>query len=121
MERSTDTTGLLSALAVLREGRHAGRDETRRLVAGVLAGSVELESFGMWLVALAELGESAAEIAGVADALRERMVPVHGPAGIVADTCGTGGDGSGSFNVSTAAALWRRRPACRWRSMATAR
>lgn len=104
METGTDTPEIAPSLARLRAGRHAGRDETRRLVAGVLAGSVDLESFGMWLVALADLGESAAEIAGVADALRERMVPVR-TAGIVADTCGTGGDGSGSFNVSTAAAL----------------
>ena len=105
MERSADTQGLISSLEALRAGRHAGRDETRQLVGGVLSGSVDLEAFGAWLVALADLGESAAEIAGVADALRERMVPVRATAGIVADTCGTGGDGSGSFNVSTAAAL----------------
>ncbi len=105
MERSTDTHGPGASLAALRAGRHAGRDETRQLVGGVLSGSVDLEAFGAWLVALADLGESAAEIAGVADALRERMVPVRATAGIIADTCGTGGDGSGSFNVSTAAAL----------------
>jgi anthranilate phosphoribosyltransferase len=104
MEPVADTPEMTSSLERLRAGVHADRDETRRLVAGVLAGSVDLEAFGAWLVALADLGESATEIAGVADALRERMVPVRA-AGIVADTCGTGGDGSGSFNVSTAAAL----------------
>ena len=89
----------------LRAGRHCGREESRRLVDGVLDGSVDPAAFGDWLVALADLGESADEIAGVADALRARMLVVPRAAGTVADTCGTGGDGSGSFNISTAAAL----------------
>jgi len=84
---------------------------------GVLAGTVDLDAFGRWLVALAETGETAAEVAGVAAALRARMLPLeHGlPAGtLVADTCGTGGDGSGSFNISTAAAIVAApaRPTC---------
>lgn len=97
-----------SLTADLRGGRRAGADEVRRLVDGVLAGGVDLDAFGRWLAALADAGESASEIAGVAAALRNRMLrlPAALPAGtIVADTCGTGGDGSGSFNVSTAAAL----------------
>ncbi|MFN5756073.1 MAG: anthranilate phosphoribosyltransferase [Planctomycetia bacterium] len=89
----------------LRRGEHASHDETRRLVEGVLAGSVDLDAFGGWLVTLADLGESADEIAGVAAALRARMLPVAHALPIVADTCGTGGDGSGSFNISTAAAI----------------
>ena len=100
-----DTPDIASSLGRLRQGLHAGRDETRQLVDGVLAGSVDLDAFGLWLVALADLGESADEIAGVAEALRSRMLPVHTIHPIVADTCGTGGDGSGSFNISTAAAL----------------
>ncbi len=83
--------------------------EVRGLVEGVLAGSVELDAFGRWLVALADAGETAGEIAGVAAGLRGRMLPIDRtrlPAeAIVADTCGTGGDASGSFNISTAAAL----------------
>jgi anthranilate phosphoribosyltransferase len=105
MDRPTDTPDILPSLDRLRQGFHASRDETRRLVDGVLAGSVDLEHFGQWLLALADLGESADEIAGVAEALRGRMLPVHTTHAIVADTCGTGGDGCGSFNISTAAAL----------------
>jgi len=75
------------------------------LVAGVLDGSLDLDAFGRWLVALADLGESAAEIAGVAEALRGKMLPVTHGLPLVADTCGTGGDGSGTFNISTAAAI----------------
>ena len=94
-----------TSTARLRDGVHASRSETAALVAGVLSGGIDLEAFGRWLVALADLGESAAEIAGVAEALRGRMLPVARGHATVADTCGTGGDGSGSFNVSTAAAL----------------
>jgi anthranilate phosphoribosyltransferase len=103
--RPADTPDILDSLARLRQGSHAGREETRRLVDGVLAGTVDLERFGQWLLALADLGESADEIAGVAEALRGRMLPVHTRHAVVADTCGTGGDGCGSFNISTAAAI----------------
>ena len=92
--------------ANLRAGRRVGADDVRRLVEGVLAGSVDLDAFGRWLVALADAGETAAEITGVAAALRARMLRLPDTGRTpVADTCGTGGDGSGSFNVSTAAAL----------------
>jgi anthranilate phosphoribosyltransferase len=90
--------------ADLGTGQRRCRADVERLVAGVLAGTVDLDAFGRWLVALADLGESAAEIAGVAAALRGRMLPIAA-VGLVADTCGTGGDGSGSFNISTAAAI----------------
>ena len=105
MDRPADTPDILDSLARLRRGSHASREETQRLVEGVLAGTVDLELFGQWLLALADLGESANEIAGVAAALRGRMLPVHTTHAVVADTCGTGGDGCGSFNISTAAAI----------------
>jgi anthranilate phosphoribosyltransferase len=93
----------------LASGRRAASVDVRRLIDAVLAGDVPLQSFGEWLTALADLGESAAEIAGVAAALRGRMLPVpreaFPPSTAIADTCGTGGDGSGSFNISTAAGI----------------
>jgi anthranilate phosphoribosyltransferase len=49
-------------------------------------------------------GETVEELAGFATAMRERVVRVDAPEGVV-DTCGTGGDGSGTFNISTTAAL----------------
>ena len=99
---------LAASTARLRTGHHAPAEEARLLVEAVLAATIEPGPFGDWLVALADLGESSAEIAGVAAALRGRMlaVPRSGLAATaVADTCGTGGDGSGSFNISTAAGL----------------
>ena len=89
----------------LRRGVRRPAGEVRGLIEGVLAGTIDLDAFGEWLVALADLGESATEIAGVAAALRGRMLPVGHGATAVADTCGTGGDGSGSFNISTAAGI----------------
>ncbi|MFM8890928.1 MAG: anthranilate phosphoribosyltransferase [Planctomycetia bacterium] len=105
MPSPQDTPDLEASRAGLRQGRHASRTETRSICTGVLAGDVDMTAFGAWLEALADLGESADEIAGVADSLRERMVPVRSHHALVADTCGTGGDGSGSVNISTAAAL----------------
>lgn len=97
-----------AATAALPRGERLTADDVRTLTDGVLAGTIDLDAFGRWLVALADAGETAAEIAGVAAALRARMLSL--PAGLptdvlVADTCGTGGDGSGSFNISTAAAI----------------
>jgi anthranilate phosphoribosyltransferase len=104
----TDSFDLEARAAAVSRGERMTAGEVRELVAGVLAGEVALEAFGRWLTALADAGETAAEIAGVAAALRERMLPLAAalPADtLVADTCGTGGDGSGSFNISTAAAI----------------
>lgn len=106
MSAPPDTRALLAAsTAQLASGTHASRGETAALVEAALAGAIDLADLGRWLVALADLGESAPEITGVADALRARMRPVAHTLPLVADTCGTGGDGSGTFNISTAAAI----------------
>ena len=61
---------------------------------------------GAFLVALRMKGETPAEIAAAAMAMRRRATPVRTPPGrVVLDTCGTGGDGARTFNISTAAAL----------------
>lgn len=81
------------------------RVAARRLVEAVLDETLAIERFGEWLVTTADRAPTAAEIAGVADALRTRMKTIHVRHSVVGDTCGTGGDGSGTFNISTAAAL----------------
>ena len=65
------------------------------------AGEAEIAGF---LVALKMKGETAAEIAGFARAMRDRMIVVDAGPDVI-DTCGTGADGSGTFNISTAAAI----------------
>jgi anthranilate phosphoribosyltransferase len=62
------------------------------------------EEIAKFLVALSDRGETAAEIAGAARAMRARLIPVTAPANAI-DVCGTGGDGHHTLNVSTAVAL----------------
>jgi len=72
----------------------------------VMSGRMGAASLGAALAAWQLRGPSATEIAGAARAMRQHMIPVdfaHPEQAL--DTCGTGGDGSGSFNISTAAAL----------------
>jgi anthranilate phosphoribosyltransferase len=60
---------------------------------------------GLLLTALRAKGETFAEIAGAAKAMRQHMIPIRTQRRGLVDTCGTGGDGSRTFNISTAAAL----------------
>lgn len=70
----------------------------------ILDGDVADAEVAGFLIALSDRGETAAEIAGAARALRGRMIGVSGPEGAI-DVCGTGGDGFHTLNVSTAVAL----------------
>ncbi|MCP4711028.1 MAG: anthranilate phosphoribosyltransferase [Planctomycetes bacterium] len=64
----------------------------------------EIETAG-FLTALVAKGEIAEEVAGMARAMRDHAVPVRPKSKPLVDTCGTGGDGQGTFNISTAAAI----------------
>ncbi len=84
---------------------HLSRDEVATLFGRIMDGEVEDAQIAALLVALAMKGETTDEIAGAAAAMRARVRAIpHSIAGVV-DTCGTGGDGKGTFNVSTAAAF----------------
>lgn len=93
------------ALNRLLEGQDLSRDEVRDLFGRLMDGLLPDALKSALLVALRMKGESPPEIAGAATAMRERAVRIpHGVQGVV-DTCGTGGDQRGTFNISTAAAL----------------
>jgi anthranilate phosphoribosyltransferase len=79
-------------------------DEAEALFGDMLDGRMADADIARTLIAFANRGETADEIAGAASAMRARMVTVHAPEGAI-DVCGTGGDGSHSLNVSTAVAL----------------
>jgi anthranilate phosphoribosyltransferase len=81
------------------------RDETEALFGQLMDGALDAAQKSALLVALAMKGECAAEIAGAAAAMRRRVVPIPHSRPLAVDTCGTGGDGRGTFNISTAAAL----------------
>jgi anthranilate phosphoribosyltransferase len=70
----------------------------------IMEGRVADAEIARFLVELAERGETVAEVVAAAGALRRRMLAVAAPPGAI-DVCGTGGDGSGSLNVSTAVAI----------------
>jgi len=79
-------------------------EEMRAAMALLLDGAVsEIETAG-FLMALRARGETVTEIAAAAAAMRTKALRVDAPDSVV-DTCGTGGDGAGTFNISTAAAL----------------
>ena len=71
----------------------------------VMSGSVPPAQLAALLVGLAMKGERPAELVGLARTMREHAVSLSRPPGPVFDTCGTGGDRSGTFNISSAAAL----------------
>ena len=81
------------------------RAETEALFGELMDGAFDAAQKAALLVGLAMKGESPAEIAGAAAAMRRRVVAIPHRRADAIDTCGTGGDGRGTFNVSTAAAL----------------
>ncbi len=94
-----------SALETLFSGGSIDEAEAEALFARLVAGELEPPVIGATLVALRIKGETAAELTGAARALRAAATAFPRPDYIFADSCGTGGDGSGTINVSTAAAF----------------
>jgi len=101
---------------IANHGESLSRDEARGVMAEVLAGKCTDAQIAALLVALHMKGETVEEIVGFAEAIRQAATPlkVAGNSTIdvsgterdaLVDTCGTGGDASGTFNISTATAL----------------
>jgi anthranilate phosphoribosyltransferase len=80
-------------------------DEAAAAMAVVMRGDAAPAQLAALLIGLAMKGERPAELVGLATTMRREAVALAAPVDPVFDTCGTGGDRSGSFNISTAAAL----------------
>ena len=93
------------ALQTVQSRNDLTQAEMREAIGEMMQGRCSEESMARFLTTLHEKGETVAEIAGAATALRENMTPIHTRHTVFIDTCGTGGDGSKTFNISTAAAL----------------
>jgi anthranilate phosphoribosyltransferase len=91
-------------LAKVATGAPLSRDEARAAFETLLSGEVTPAQAGGFLMALRVRGEAPDEIVGAVQAMRGRMLAVHAPPGTV-DIVGTGGDGAGSYNISTLAAI----------------
>ncbi len=95
-----------AAIAKLVERGDLTFEEAKESVAEIFGGTVSPALIAGFLVALRMKGETVEEIAGAAEAMRGAATRVHLPGiSVIADTCGTGGDRQGSFNISTGAAF----------------
>jgi anthranilate phosphoribosyltransferase len=93
------------SLARLLDGHDLSREEARGTMAVIMAGDATQVQIAGFLVALRAKGETADEIAGCAEAMREHVLRVSPTRTDLVDVVGTGGDGANTYNISTAAAL----------------
>ena len=91
-------------IAKVAAGSQLSRADAAAAFDAILSGEVTPSQLGGFLIALRVRGETVEEITGAVTAMRAKMLPVVAPPDAV-DVVGTGGDGSGSYNVSTLAAL----------------
>ncbi len=99
-------SAIRGAIAQLLEGRNLAEAEAEAVMEQIMAGQATPAQVGAFLIALRMKGETMEEITGCARAMRRRAIAVNPrcqPS--VVDTCGTGGDGAGTFNISTTAAF----------------
>ena len=101
---STDLVRFKELIGMAASGRPLTLDEAADAFSIMMAGDATPAQMAGLLMALRVRGEHVDEITAGAQTLRQRMTRITAPEGAV-DTCGTGGDGSGTFNISTAAAL----------------
>ena len=95
---------IVEATIKATEGASLSRDEAAQVMTEIMDAACTPAQFGAFVTALRIKGESADEIAGCLAVMRDKALPVS-VSQQVADTCGTGGDGVGTFNISTANAI----------------
>jgi anthranilate phosphoribosyltransferase len=96
---------LQSTLGKLAAGQDLSEDEMTASIDAIMSGRCEEGQIGLFLTSLKAKGETVPEVVGAARALRQHMICVRTRRTDVVDTCGTGGDHSGTFNISPAAAI----------------
>jgi anthranilate phosphoribosyltransferase len=90
---------------LVADGQSLEQDQMTEVVDEIMNGACKPSEISNLLVALYEKGESVEELAGAADSMRKHMQTIATRRDNVVDTCGTGGGQSGTFNISTAAAI----------------
>lgn len=93
------------AIAKVIEGADLSRGEMTDAMNQIMSGEATDAQIGAFLIALRVKGECVDEIAGAASVMREKATPIATKHDVIVDTCGTGGDHSGTFNISTTAAF----------------
>jgi anthranilate phosphoribosyltransferase len=99
---SAGSSTLKHVIAQVAAGHRLSEEEARAAFDVIMAGDATPAQIGGLLIGLRVRGETVEEITGAARAMRARMHPIAAPAGAI-DMCGTGGDASGTYNISTAA------------------
>jgi len=99
-----DTADLKPLLGHVARGHSLSEAQAEAAFDIIMSGNATASQIGALLMALRVRGETVEEIAGAARTMRAKAVAIEAPPGTI-DTCGTGGDASGSFNISTASAL----------------
>ena len=92
------------AIEALVSGRSLAFEQAAGVMEEIMSGEATPAQIAAFITALRIEGETVDEIAGLASVMRSKAIPVAATPPLV-DTCGTGGDGSASFNISTAAAF----------------
>ena len=92
------------AIEALVSGQPISTEEAAQVMEEIMSGETTPAQFGAFVTALRIKGESVEEIVGLAKVMRDKAIPVK-VSGPTVDTCGTGGDASGTFNISTTAAF----------------
>ncbi len=93
------------AISKVVEGVDLGEEEMADVMEEIMTGAASDAQIGSFVTAMRMKGETVGEITGAARVMREKASHVDAGGGIVVDTCGTGGDRSGTFNISTTAAF----------------
>jgi anthranilate phosphoribosyltransferase len=101
---SVPINDLKPLLAAVAAGRRLSESEAEAAFEIIMSGNATPSQIGAFLMALRVRGESVDEITGAARIMRAKALAIEAPPGTI-DTVGTGGDGSGTFNISTASAL----------------
>src|SRR5258708_3123726 len=96
---------LKDALVKLASAQALTADEAASAMGEIMDGTATPAQIAAFLTALKMKGETVEEITGCARAMRQRSVKIDPGPGVVLDTCGTGGDGLGTFNISTVSAF----------------
>jgi anthranilate phosphoribosyltransferase len=94
-----------SAIGRLVQGESLSVDQARAAMEHILAGEATPSQIAALAIAMRMKGETPDEIAGMASAMRHRLPVIHTRRSPLLDTCGTGGDNAGTFNISTTVAI----------------
>ncbi len=97
-------TELAACLKSLSQGERPATEQIEGAFDQLMQGDATDAAIGGFLMGLAALGETPQDIAAGARVMRGRMTRINAPEGAI-DTCGTGGDGKGAYNISTASAI----------------